>query len=217
MKNAFQPVLVALVGGSGAGKTWLANQLAARLSPDVATLCCDCFYTDRSHFPPARRARINFDHPRALDWELMEQTLLDCAMGRPMTLPQYDFKSHCRFRSRAAWIPRRIVLVEGLWLLHRKKIRDLFDFSVFIRCPRELRQRRRLQRDTVERGRDSESVLRQLKQTVFPMHSRYVEPQRQYADLVVEAARISDQLEQIAEKIRGLSGFGNRNQERTQP
>jgi len=179
------PILVAIVGGSGSGKTWLADKLHAALGPKAARLSLDDFYRDRSGLSPSRRATINFDHPRAIDWTFIERVLRDCRAGKAARVPRYDFKTHSRLRSSKLLKLRPIILVDGLWLLRRPSIRRLFDLRVFLVCPASIRLRRRLARDVLARGRTRASIEKQFWTTVQPMHLKYVAPQARWADVVL--------------------------------
>jgi uridine kinase len=179
------PLLVAVVGGSGAGKTWLAKKLRAALDPDAAHFSLDDFYRDCSRIRPERRAKINFDHPRTIDWPAMEKVLGDLRAGREARLPRYDFKTHCRVRTKNILAHKSVVLVDGLWLLHRRSLRRLFGLKIFIDCPARTRRGRRLLRDMRSRGRTRASILEQLKNTVEPMHVKFVAPQQKWADIVL--------------------------------
>ena len=183
--KAKKPVLVAIVGGSGSGKTWLAQKLCKSLKNRAVRLSLDDFYRDRSSLSPERRARLNFDHPQAIDWKAFEGVVQDCLAGRKTTIPRYDFKTHTRHRRPRVLRPTPVIFVDGLWLLHRAKLRRLFGLSIFLDCPGKTRLGRRLARDLLGRGRSAESVREQFKRTVEPMHRRYVEPQAKWADLVV--------------------------------
>jgi uridine kinase len=198
-----QVKLVAIVGGSGSGKTWLAGKLLAALAPDAAGLSLDDFYLDRSHLSPARRARLNFDHPRAIDWAGVEQTLHALRAGRAAPVPCYDFKTHSRLPGGKVIKPKPIVLVEGLWLLHRRALRRLFALRLFLECPGGLRLRRRLARDLVARGRTRAAVRAQFQATVEPMHRRFVAPQIRWADLVLPSCCREREVEQIVARLRG--------------
>lgn len=184
--SAKTPVrLVAIAGGSASGKTWLADQLQAVLGVQSSRLEQDHFYRDWSHLPPAERARVNFDDPAALDWAHFGLTLIELRAGEPSRRPIYDFHTHTRRSETVTAQPAPIVLVDGLWLLHRPEIRKLFDLRIFLHCPEEERLRRRLARDTLERGRTAEAVERQFRETVAPMHRQFVEPQARWADVVL--------------------------------
>jgi uridine kinase len=202
MKRDFPPRLIAIVGGSGAGKTWLAEWLEREFAPDAARLSLDDFYRDFSHVSAAQRPRINFDDPAAIDWLLVESVLRESRLGRPTWVPNYDFASHTRLRNKKPWSPKPFVFTDGLWLLWRPSVRALFDLRIFIEAPEELRWRRRLARDVTERGRTPDSVREQFHQTVAPMHERFVEPQARWADIVLQQPLHEDELNQLPFKIR---------------
>ena len=183
-RRRLQPFLVAIVGGSGAGKTWLAEKLQAGLRPECARFSLDDFYRDRSHLPPGRRAKLNFDHPRAIDWEAFTKVLRACRAGRTALVPCYDFKTHSRLALGKLLRPKPIVLVDGLWLTHRPALRRGFDLRIYVEASITLRLRRRLSRDARGRGRTRASVREQFWRTVQPMHVRFVAPQARWADVV---------------------------------
>ena len=195
------PRLIAIMGGSAAGKTYLAAMLERHLPGEVLRLSLDNFYRDRSSCSPALRQRINFDHPRAIDWDALEAALVQLAKGRPARIPQYDFATHSRLAQPLIVQPHPIVLVEGLWPLHRARIRRLFDYSIFLACPATARLRRRLERDVAERGRTPASVRHQFLQTVSPMHRKYVAPQTLWSDLVVRRTLLIRDIAQLAKTI----------------
>jgi uridine kinase len=203
--HAVTPKLIAIAGGSGAGKTWLARWMEDRFSPNLVHVAMDEFYRDRSHLSPAKRAGINYDHPRAIDWERVEQFLADCRGNRPTGLPLYDFSTHCRLPGEEVWLPRPLVLVEGLWPLLKPGVRRHFDLKVFLACSAELRLQRRLARDVSERGRSAADVAQQFLSHVLPMHDQFVEPQRRWADLVVEEPVTPAGLEALQQAVRTLT------------
>jgi len=182
-----RPILVALVGGSGSGKTWLAGRLAARLPVASLRVSQDDFYRDWHHLSLARRARVNFDHPRAIDWPVVQKVLRALADGRSVSIPSYDFATHARRPDWHLVAPCQVILVEGLWLLRRPAVRRLFHLSIYLDCPVALRRTRRLARDTAGRGRTRASVLRQFREQVTPMHRRWVQPQRHLASWVLRS------------------------------
>lgn len=175
------PRLVAIVGGSGSGKTWLADRLQELLGKQAVRLSLDDFYLDRSHLSPARRGLVNYDHPRAIDWDAFHEVLHDCVMWRETKVPIYDFATHSRLPESRTFRPRNVVLVDGLWLLRKPSVRQLFSYRIFIDCPAKLRLNRRLARDLLLRGREITSVHRQFQEEVEPMNTRYVVPQKRWA------------------------------------
>jgi uridine kinase len=193
--------LVAVVGGSGAGKSWFVGRLCELLGEKAGHLRLDDFYLDRSHLDPQRRARLNFDIPHAIDWGWAERVLRDCRSGCPTELPRYDFATHCRLDERVAWSPQPLVFVDGLWLLRRPELRELFALKIFLDTPAALRRRRRLARDVMERGRTARHVARCFRATVAPMHERYVEPQKRWADLVLAQPFQEEQLLELANRL----------------
>ena len=204
-RPAALPTLVAITGGSGSGKSWLAEKLAAALAPNAARLSLDDFYRDQSHLPPGRRARINFDHPRTIDWPAFEQALRAIRNGRSAKIPRYDFATHVRVRRMRVMQPKPILLVEGLWLLRRPALRRLFGFTIYLHCPDRLRFRRRLKRDLSSRGRSTRSIRRQFEKMVAPMHRRFVVPQAARAHLVFNSAPTAIEIQRLAARLRGLA------------
>ena len=196
--------LVAIIGGSGAGKSYLAGLLQKKLGTKATRLAVDDFYRDRSACSPARRDQINFDHPRALDWAELEHVLTQLASGQAAAVPQYDFTTHTRRPARRFVEASPVVLVEGLWPCHRRSVRALFDMSIFLDCPEETRLLRRLERDVPQRGRSPESVRHQFFQSVAPMHHKFVRPQMQWSDLVIRKPVMAREVAQLARKIECL-------------
>jgi uridine kinase len=196
--------LVAIVGGSGAGKSWFVERLCALLGEAACRLALDDFYRDRSHLPEARRARINFDAPRAIDWPDAERVLRACRNGESTSVPRYDFSTYCRRSANEAWQPRPVVFIEGLWLLRRPELRALFDLKVFLDTPASLRETRRLTRDVAERGYTADAVRQRLQTCVVPMHDRYVEPQKRWADLILIQPFDSAELRVLAGRLWSL-------------
>jgi uridine kinase len=179
--------MVAIVGGSGAGKTWLAEKLQRTFGTMGTRISLDDFYRDRSGLSAARRAKINFDNPVAIDWASLETALNHLQNNQSTPLPCYDFKTHCRLTRKKILQPKPIVLVDGLWLLRRPRLRGLFDLKIFVECPSQTRLQRRLIRDLVLRGRTAASVREQFRDTVEPMHAKFVAPQKRWADIVLPA------------------------------
>jgi uridine kinase len=204
VKRAAAPKLIAMVGGSGAGKSWLAERLRRRLGSRAGRLSQDDFYRDRAHLPWVRRARVNFDHPRAIEWRRLAAVLNGCRAGRVVRVPHYDFVTHTRQSSNVPWHPKPIVLVEGLWLLRRPALRRLFALKIFLDCPERVRLQRRLKRDVAGRGRTAASVRRQFREMVAPMHWRFVASQRRWADIVFRRPLTSADVARLAALVRSL-------------
>ncbi|HEV2437908.1 MAG TPA: uridine kinase [Verrucomicrobiae bacterium] len=178
---------IAITGGSGAGKTWLAERVQYALGNAASRLSLDDFYLDRSSLPPAEREKINFDHPDAIDWPRFEKVLEDCRQGRSTRVPGYNFATHTRRPFCENFTPAPLVLVDGLWLLWRPHIHELFDLKIYLDCPAQLRLERRLARDGAERGRSEDSVRAQFWNHVAPMHDQFVASQAKWANLILQA------------------------------
>ena len=202
--NRVRPRLIAVTGGSGSGKSWLAERLQILLGGQVERISLDAFYLDRSHLSPERRARINYDHPRCIDWASALEVVQQLKIGGPVRVPQYDFATHSRLATCRVVSPGLVFLIEGLWLLRRPALREMFDLSIFLDCPAGLRLDWRIARDTAARGRTAESVRDQFCTTVAPMHDQYVEPQRRHADLVLRQPLDAQSVEQLFDRIWSL-------------
>ncbi len=202
VSNKRRPRLVAIVGGSGAGKSWLAAQLEKKLGKGVVRLSLDDFYRDRSHLPLARREKINFDHPGAIDWGYVEKVLQNCLVGRTGPCPQYDFATHSRKLRVGKLKPKGIIIMDGLWLLRRPAIRRLFDCRIFLECPQDLRLTRRLRRDLQERGRAPAAIRKQFRSCVLPMHRKYVASQRRWANVVLDSRTLKEGIDQLVARLR---------------
>jgi uridine kinase len=202
MNTGNRPKLIAILGGSGAGKTWLARRLQHEFGPLAARLSLDDFYCDLGQLPPARREAVNFDHPRAMDWLAFEKVLHDCRDGRVTRIPQYDFVTHTRLPKEKLFHPKPLILVEGLWLLWLPRIAELFDLKIYLNCLGQLRLERRLSRDTVERGRAPDSVRRQFSETVAPLHKQFVAPQAMLADIILKQPLSETELHGVIGAIR---------------
>jgi len=179
--------LIAVVGGSGSGKSWLAAMIGAWLGEQAGHLSLDDFYHDLGHLPAAQRDAVNFDDPAAIDWPALRETLKHLQRGQPAAIPSYDFATHTRRPTTRHFPPPRLVVLDGLWLLHHAWLREMLALSIFVDCPEEERLRRRIERDVTTRGRSAESVHQQFTNHVQPMHRIFVEPQRLWATRVVHS------------------------------
>lgn len=198
-------ILVAIAGGSGSGKTFLAGQLARLLGPGVARFSLDAFYRDRSRLTPAQRARINFDHPRAIDSDWVQRALKRLRSGTPADIPCYDFLTHCRLKKVCRISPKPVVIVEGLWPFRTAALRRIFNVKIFIECNPKTRLKRRLARDLASRGRTEASIRQQFRSAVQPMHCRYVAPQERWADIVLRRNWGDGEAKIIASMLRRMT------------
>jgi uridine kinase len=186
MSDQITPLIIGIAGGSGSGKTTVAQNILQRVGPErIAFLQHDAYYKDLSGLPPAQRALINFDHPNSLETSLLVSHVEQLRNGQPAELPIYDFSTHSRTELTFTVKPRRVVLVEGILIFTEARLRELFDVKLFVDTDPDLRFIRRLQRDITERGRTTESVIQQYLTTVRPMHLEFVEPSKRYADVII--------------------------------
>jgi uridine kinase len=199
-----KPLLIGIAGGSGSGKSTVARNVAASLpATSVAFIDMDAYYHGAAHLPMEERRRINFDHPNAIDWELLLMHLRTLAGGRPIEKPEYDFAEHTRSAATTHVPAAEVVVVDGILVLADPRIRSLFDMRVFVDADADIRLIRRLRRDIVERGRPLEEILDQYLTTVQPMHLEFVEPSKRYADVIVPRGGDNTvAIEMIAAKIR---------------
>jgi uridine kinase len=180
------PIVVGVAGGSSSGKTTVVRQIVSKLAPQTVTVVRhDAYYRDLSHLPKAQRALVNFDHPDALETDLLAQHLEVLRRGESVSLPRYDFTTHTRRPETTRADPTPVVIVDGILVLADADLRRLMDIRIFVDTDADLRLIRRLRRDTRERGRTVESVIQQYVATVRPMHLEFVEPSKRHADVII--------------------------------
>lgn len=179
-------LIVGVAGGSGSGKTTVVRRIVESLGPEEVTLLDhDRYYRDRNDLRLEERAALNYDHPDALETDLMVRHVLALKAGRAVQVPRYDFTRHARLPETDAFVPRRAVIVEGILIFTDPALRQLMDIKVFVDTDSDTRFIRRLVRDVSERGRTMESVIDQYQSTVKPMHLEFVEPSKRYADVLI--------------------------------
>jgi uridine kinase len=180
------PLVIGIAGGSGSGKTTVAQEILQRVGPSrIAFLQHDAYYKDLSGLPPAQRAEVNFDHPDSLESELLTHHVDELRAGRAVEVPIYDFSIHSRTDKTFTVQPRTVILVEGILIFAEPELRKRFDVKIFVDTDSDLRLIRRLQRDITERSRTADSVIKQYMKTVRPMHLEFVEPSKRYADVII--------------------------------
>jgi len=190
-QKAIQLRLIALAGPSGSGKTSLANRLAKRLGRTVI-ISQDQYYKDWSILPLKKREEINFDHPSSFDFALMKKQLKNLKMGDTIFVPSYSYRLHKRLKRKIKILPQKWIIVEGLLVICRKSLRDLFDLKIYLDIDKETALSRRIKRDLEDRGETVDSVCRRYFKDVLPMQRRFVEPQKNWADMVVDSCETEE-------------------------
>jgi uridine kinase len=199
-------LVIGIAGGSGSGKTTVAQVILQRVGPDrISFLQHDAYYKNLSGLPPVQRAEVNFDHPNSLESELLIQHIKQLKDGRPVEVPIYDFSTHSRTDRTYTVQARSVILVEGILLFAEPALRELFDVKIFVDTDSDLRFIRRLQRDISERGRTTDTVIHQYMTTVRPMHLEFVEPSKRYADVIIpEGGFNAAALDMVVARIEAL-------------
>jgi uridine kinase len=181
-----RPIIIGVAGGTGSGKTTVAETILKRVGEErIVYISHDSYYRDLSHKPLALRAQVNFDHPDALETDLLVEHLKQWRQGQPIEVPIYDFVTHTRTAKTRHVEPQRVALVDGILVFVEAKLREIFDVKLYVDTDADIRFIRRLQRDIHERGRTVESVIEQYLTTVQPMHLEFVEPSKRYADVII--------------------------------
>ncbi len=183
---ASSPVVIGVAGGTGSGKTTVANAILKRVGEGrMSVLFHDAYYRDFADLPKDVLDRRNFDHPDALETDLLVRHVRELKERRPVEAPVYDFRIHRRAAETRLVEPRKVILVEGILIFSEPELRRLFDVKIFVDTDADIRLIRRIRRDLEERGRTLESVVEQYQTSVRPMHLEFVEPSKRYADLIL--------------------------------
>lgn len=182
----YEPIVIGIAGGTGSGKTTVANVILNAVGRHrIAYLPHDAYYRDLTDLPPARKAEVNFDHPDSLETELMIEHVKDLKAGKAVDIPIYDFSTHSRTDRTIHVESQRVIIVEGILIFAEPELRKLFDMKLFVDTDTDIRFIRRLQRDIAERGRTMDMVIQQYLGTVRPMHMEFVDPSKRYADVII--------------------------------
>jgi uridine kinase len=179
-------LVIGIAGGTGSGKTTVVNQIINELPEDeVCVISQDSYYKATDNLSYEERIKINFDHPRAIDFDLLETHISDLKSGKTIQQPIYSFKTHNRTKDTIKTHPRKVVIIEGILIFNSKKLLDLFDIKIFVHADADERLIRRVRRDIKERGRDIDEVLDRYKDTLKPMHQQFIEPTKNFADIII--------------------------------
>ena len=179
-------LIIGIAGGTGSGKTTVVHRIMNELpETEVGIISQDSYYKQTHDLSYEERSRINFDHPRAIDFELLVQHLKDLKDGKAVDQPVYSFITHNRTDDTVHTHPRKVMIVEGILILTNPELRDLFDVKIYVHADSDERLIRRLKRDIAERGRDMEEVLNRYQNTLKPMHEQFIEPTKAFADIII--------------------------------
>ncbi len=179
-------LIIGIAGGTGSGKTTVVHRIMNELpETEVGIISQDSYYKQTHDLSYEERSRINFDHPRAIDFELLVQHLKDLKDGKAVDQPVYSFITHNRTDDTIHTHPRKVMIVEGILILTNPELRDLFDVKIYVHADSDERLIRRLKRDIAERGRDMEEVINRYQTTLKPMHEQFIEPTKAFADIII--------------------------------
>lgn len=179
-------LILGIAGGTGSGKTTVVNQIVKHFpSDEVCVISQDSYYNATNNMSYEERTKINFDHPRAIDFDLIVKHLKALKAGEIIEQPIYSFVTHNRTKDTVKTHPRKVVIVEGILIFNSKELRNLFDIKIFVHAETDERLIRRVRRDISERGRDIDEVLNRYQDTLKPMHQQFIEPTKNFADIII--------------------------------
>ena len=184
--NILNMLIIGIAGGTGSGKTTVVQQIMNELpQAEVGIISQDSYYKENNNLSFDERALINFDHPRAIDFELLGEHLTELKKGNIINQPVYSFVTHNRTEDTIITHPRKVMIVEGILILANPELREMFDIKIYVHADSDERLIRRLKRDIAERGRDMTEVLNRYQHTLKPMHEQFIEPTKAFADIII--------------------------------
>jgi uridine kinase len=202
-----KPYIIGIAGGSGSGKSTFAERLKQAFPNDVSLISCDNYYLPHDELSLEERAKLNYDAPEALEFDLMVRHLEELKAGKTALCPVYDFTRHTRSNTTTEIMPRPIILIDGILIFHDAALRECMDLKIYVETDADERILRRARRDMLERGRDLDSVIEQYLSTVKPMHNTYVNPTKIFADIILNGGKneqafqlVRNQIEKILKK-----------------
>ena len=179
-------LIIGIAGGTGSGKTTVVKKILNEIpTAEVTVISQDSYYNQNDHLSYQERCNINFDHPNAIDFELLIKHVKELRKGNFIEQPIYSFVTHNRIDDRIKTFPKKVVIIEGILIFTNRELRKLIDIKVFVHADSDERLIRRLRRDIEERGRDINEVLERYQSTLKPMHQEFIEPTKNYADLII--------------------------------
>ena len=195
-------LIIGIAGGTGSGKTTVVSQIIDQLkNEEVDVISQDSYYQETSHLPLAERKKINFDHPKSIDFDLLVSHLKDLKAGKTIQQPVYSFIDHNRTSETITIHPRKVIIVEGILILTHSDVRAMFDIKIYVHADSDERLIRRLKRDINDRGRDLEEVLWRYQTTLKPMHQEFIEPTKEFADIIIPTNRPNNVAVDIVQTI----------------
>lgn len=195
-------LIIGITGGTGSGKTTVVKQIIDELkNEEVDVISQDSYYKNLSHLSKEERVKTNFDHPKSIDFDLLVAHLKELKAGNTIQQPVYSFTEHNRTKQTIETQPRKVVIVEGILIFAHPDIREMFDIKIFVHADSDERLIRRLKRDISERGRDLDEVLWRYQTTLKPMHQQFIEPTKEFADIIIPTNRYNTVAVDIVQTI----------------